>query len=177
MSAAAEAIQAPGTAAPATPPAPSPAAREAIADLLERYGHALDDDRVEDWSGFFEEDAVYQVTTRENVAAGRPIGIVRCEGRGMMDDRIKALRIANIFESHTHRHLLGRPLIEPRADGGCDVRSSFAIYRTMYTGQTEVFATGCYQDVVRPGPRGWRFSQRCVVLDSRMVDTLLVYPL
>ena len=155
----------------------SPTAREEIADLLESYGHALDDDRAEAWSGFFEDDAVYQITTRENVAAGRPIGIVLCEGRGMMDDRIKALRIANIFESHTHRHVLGRPLIQPRADGGCDARSSFVIYRTLYTGATEVFATGRYDDVLQPGPQGWKFAQRRVVLDSRMLDTLLVYPL
>lgn len=160
-----------------TPPALSLAQRDEIADLLERYAHALDDDRVEEWSGFFEADAVYQITTRENVAAGRPIGIVLCEGRGMMDDRVKALRIANIFESHTHRHVLGRPLIEPRADGGCDVRSSFVIYRTMYTGATEVFAVGRYDDVLQPGPQGWKFAQRRVVLDSRLLDTLLVYPL
>jgi anthranilate 1,2-dioxygenase small subunit len=152
-------------------------AREAIADLLERYCHTLDDDRCEEWSAFFTEDAVYQVTTRENLQAGRPIGIVLCEGRGMLDDRIKALRIANIFESHTHRHVMGRPLIEPRADGGCDARTSFVIYRTMYTGETEVFATGRYDDVLEPGPQGWRIAQRRVVLDSRMVDTLMVYPL
>ena len=163
--------------AQAAAPALSPAAREAIADLLERYGQALDNDRVEEWSGFFEPDGVYQVTTRENQLAGRPIGIVLCEGRGMLDDRVKALRIANIFESHTHRHVMGRPLIEPRADGCCEARTSFVIYRTMYTGETEVFATGRYDDVLKPGPQGWRIAQRRVVLDSRMVDTLMVYPL
>ncbi|MBU2407840.1 MAG: aromatic-ring-hydroxylating dioxygenase subunit beta [Gammaproteobacteria bacterium] len=157
--------------------APSSAVREEIADLLERYAHTLDDGRAEAWSGFFEEGAVYQVTTRENVEAGRPIGIVLCEGRGMMDDRIKAMRIANIFESHTHRHLVGRPLISARDDGRWDVRSSFAIYRIMYTGQTDLFATGCYQDVIAPGPEGWRFAARRVVLDSRSLDTLMVYPL
>lgn len=151
--------------------------REAIADLLERYVHALDDGRADDWSGFFETDGVYQVTTRENVEARRPIGIVLCEGRGMMDDRIKALHIANIFESHTHRHVVGRPLIEARPDGSCAVRSSFVIYRIMYTGKTEVFATGVYDDVLKPGAQGWKIAVRRVVLDSRMVDTLMVYPL
>lgn len=151
--------------------------REAIAELLERYVHALDDGRAEDWSAFFEEDGVYQVTTRENVQAARPIGIVLCEGRGMMDDRIKALRIANIFESHTHRHVVGRPLIDAQPDGSFAVRSSFVIYRIMYTGRTEVFATGVYDDLLRHGPQGWKMARRRVVLDSRMVDTLMVYPL
>lgn len=151
--------------------------REEIADFLERYAHVLDDGRVDEWSGFFDHDATYQVTTRENVEAGMPLGIVLCEGRGMMDDRIEALKIANIFESHTHRHVVGRPMIAPLGDGCCAVRSSFVIYRTMYTGQTDVFATGCYDDVMARGPQGWRFLRRMVVLDSRAIDTLLVYPL
>jgi anthranilate 1,2-dioxygenase small subunit len=152
-------------------------AREAIADLLERYAHALDDGDFEAWSAFFEADGSYLVNTRENVEAGRPIGIVLCEGRGMMDDRIKALRIANIFESHTHRHVLGRPVLQAREDGSVSARSSFVIYRTMYTGQTEVFATGVYDDVLKPNKQEWRIASRRVVLDSRMVDTLMVYPL
>lgn len=168
---------------------PSPAARSAthafdmlttraeIADLLERYAQALDDDRAEEWSGFFTEDGIYQVTTRENVQAGRPIGIVLCEGRGMLDDRIKALRTANIFESHTHRHVLSRPLIEALPDGSFEARTSFAIYRIMYTGETAVFATGCYEDVITLEANRLCISKRRVVLDSRMVDTLMVYPL
>jgi 3-phenylpropionate/cinnamic acid dioxygenase small subunit len=47
----------------------------------------------------------------------------------------------------------------------------------MYTGQTDVFATGCYDDVLKSGPQGLQFAQRRVILDSRVVDTLMVYPL
>jgi 3-phenylpropionate/cinnamic acid dioxygenase small subunit len=150
---------------------------EAIANFLEHYCHTLDDGSVDDWSAFFEEDAVYQVTTRENVAANRPIGIVLCEGRGMMDDRIKALKIANIFESHTFRHIVGRPLVEPEFEGRYRVRSSFSVFRIMYTGQTDLFATGRYEDIVSVSEDGIRFAERIVVLDSRALDTLMVYPL
>ena len=150
---------------------------DAIADFLERYCHTLDDGSVDDWSAFFEQDAIYQVTTRENVEARRPIGIVLCEGRGMMDDRIKALKIANIFESHTFRHIVGRPVVEPEFDGRYTVRSSFSVFRIMYTGQTDLFATGRYEDVVSVSDEGIRFAQRVVVLDSRSLDTLMVYPL
>ena len=61
---------------------PSSREREEIADFLECYVHALDDGRIDDWSGFFTHDATYQVTTRENVERGLPLGIVLCEGRG-----------------------------------------------------------------------------------------------
>ena len=159
------------------PPRASSAEREEVADLLERYAHTLDDGRIDEWSAFFAHDATYQVTTRENVEAGMPLGIVLCEGRGMMDDRIKALEIANIFEGHSHRHVVGRPLVEPLGGGRFAVRSSFVVYRTLSTGQTDVFATGCYDDVLQSQPQGLRFSSRRVVLDSRIVDTLMVYPL
>lgn len=151
--------------------------REEIADFLESYVHALDDGRIDEWSAFFTPDAIYQVTTRENVERGFPIGIVLCEGRGMMNDRIKALKIANIFETHGYRHIVGRPLIEPLSEGRYAVRSSFVAYRIMYTGETDMFATGQYDDVLQSGPEGLRFAQRRVVLDSRAVDTLMVYPL
>lgn len=150
---------------------------DAIADFLERYCHTLDDGSVDDWSAFFAQDAIYQVTTRENVEAKRPIGIVLCEGRGMMDDRIKALKIANIFESHTFRHIVGRPVIEPEFDGRYTVRSSFSVFRIMYTGQTDLFATGRYEDVVSVADDGILFAERIVVLDSRVLDTLMVYPI
>lgn len=150
---------------------------ERVADFLERYAHTLDDNRVDDWSAFFDENATYQVTTRENVEAGMPLGIVLCIGRGMLNDRIRALRTANIFESHTHRHLLGRPLITLQEDGTYHVRSSFVVYRTMYTGKTEIFATGVYDDVIAADAGPTRFLRRQVVLDSRAVDTLMVYPL
>lgn len=168
--------EATGTVSP-PPGLPHARKREEIADFLECYVHALDDGRIDDWSAFFTHDATYQVTTRENVERGMPVGIVLCEGRGMMDDRIKALKIANIFESHSYRHVVGRPLVEPLGNGRYAVRSSFVAYRTMYTGQTDVFATGRYDDVLQFGPQGPRFARRRVVLDSRVIDTLMVYPL
>ena len=86
--------------------------REAIEDLLADYAEAIDDWQIERWPDFFTEDGVYQIISRESFDAGLPIGILYCEGRGMMHDRVQALRTANIYEPHNYRHLLGRPRIE-----------------------------------------------------------------
>ena len=148
-----------------------------IEALLRDYCHALDDGDVDRWSGFFQDQATYQITTRENLARGYPLGIMLCEGRGMMRDRIKALQTANIFESHTYCHLWGAPDVRPEIEGRWSVRSNFAVYRTMYSGEQSLFATGKYLDVVdTSGPQAL-FAERIVVIDSRQVDTLLVYPL
>src|SRR6266851_4065106 len=68
--------------------------RAAIEELLARYAHCIDNDALEVWPDFFVEDAQYLVTTRQNHSSGWPIGIMYCDGRGMMQDRVTALRKA-----------------------------------------------------------------------------------
>jgi 3-phenylpropionate/cinnamic acid dioxygenase small subunit len=159
------------------PSAQGVAAHADLTGFLTRYTDALDDGRVDDWVEFFDDDGIYQITTRENEDANYPVGIVYCEGRGMLLDRIKALRIANIFESHVYCHISGQPTILKQSDDLWTVRSNFVVYRTMYDGRAELFATGKYLDVVRRGDEGLRFKERRAVVDSRRIDTLLVFPI
>ena len=150
--------------------------RDAIEELLVDYAEAIDDGLLESWPGFFTEDGEYQIITRASHDAGLPIGLLYCDSRGMMEDRINALRTANIYEPHAYRHLLGRPRIEAQGDG-FQVRSNFCVFRIAQDGDTITFATGRYLDrIVRDGDR-LRFRSRRVVLDSRRVDILLVLPL
>lgn len=161
-------------------PAPrpdDPAVRAAIEDLAAAYAHAIDDGELEAWPGFFTEDASYQVITRAAHEQGLPLGIITCEGRGMLEDRIKALRQANIFEPHVYNHLVGRPQIWLDEKGGLRARSNFQVVRTMQDGGMSLFAVGRYLDEIRLGPDGPRYRARRVVLDSRRVDILLVLPL
>lgn len=145
--------------------------------LLADYAHALDDDELERWPDFFTDDGRYHLTTRENVAAGMPVGIMLCVGRGMLRDRIAALRTANIFEPHWYTHVLGPASIQGAEDGGWRVRSNFSLYRTFETGESQLYATGKYRDVVHRHDDGLRLRERIVVLDSRCVDVLTVIPL
>jgi anthranilate 1,2-dioxygenase small subunit len=154
-----------------------PGMRERIEEFLNDYCHRLDDGKVDDWTSFFAEDANYQITTRENVENGYPLGIMYCEGRGMMEDRIKALKTANIFESHAYCHILGRPQLWNEGPELYGARSNFTIYRTMYNGEAEVFATGKYLDLVFCGSAGPVFKKRMAIVDSRRIDTLLVLPI
>ena len=150
--------------------------REQIADLLWDYADAIDEDRLEDWPGFFTEDAVYQIIPRQSFDAGMPIGVLLCEGTGMMQDRVNALRTANIYEPHAYRHLLGRSRITA-GDGGWSIRTGFCVLRIGQDGETVVFATGRYQDRVVRQADGLRLADRRVVLDSPRIDILLVLPL
>ena len=150
--------------------------RDAIETLLADYAEAIDDGMLERWPGFFTEDGEYQIITRESFDAGLPIGILYCDSRGMMEDRVRALRTANIYEPHSYRHLLGRPRFDADGDSYA-VRSNFCVFRIAQDGDTVTFATGRYLDRIVRDQSALRFSSRRVVLDSRRVDILLVLPL
>ena len=153
-----------------------PNLRTRIADFLIDYVHTIDDDRLEDWPGYFTDDALYHITTRESEEQGLPIGIMHCLGRGMLEDRIKALRTANIFEPHTYCHLLGPSRLERECGDLIAARTNFSVARTMQNGKTELFLTGCYQDKICLINEELALQSRKVILESRRVDVLLVIP-
>jgi anthranilate 1,2-dioxygenase small subunit len=148
-----------------------------VENFLADYAHRLDDGRINAWTGFFTEDATYQITTRENHEAGYPIGIMLCKGRGMMEDRVLALKTANVFEPHTYCHIVGRPQLDEESPGTLAARSNFSVYRTMESGETDLFAIGKYLDRIVFEAGTPKFRERRVILDSRCVDVLLVFPL
>jgi anthranilate 1,2-dioxygenase small subunit/terephthalate 1,2-dioxygenase oxygenase component beta subunit len=149
-----------------------------VQDLNARYGAAIDDDKLEAWPDFFTEDGRYRVTTAENFARGLPLGMIYATSRAMLRDRVHSLRDANVYEAQRYRHVIGVPLIEPGEGGAVAAQSSFMVARIMHTGETMLFATGHYLDrVVIDGDGVARFAEKIVVLDSRLIDTLLAIPL
>jgi len=160
-----------------TAPLSDPEQRRRIEDFLVGYVHAIDDGDFRRWPDFFTEDAVYQIIPRESYDANLPLGILYCEGRGMMSDRILALETANIFEPHTYSHILGRPQLSENGDGTVNARSNVHITRTMQDGRMEIYAVGKYVDRIVMENSELRLQDRRVVLESRRVDILLVYPL
>ena len=152
-------------------------ARAEIEDFITAYAHGIDDGALDDWPGYFAEDGVYQIITRETFEAGLPMGIMYCDSRGMMADRIKAMQTANIYEAHNYCHLLGRSRIDAESGGVYRARTNFNIIRTMQDGGSEMFAVGKYLDVIEIRDGRPLFKERRVILESRRVDILLVYPL
>ncbi len=148
-----------------------------VQDLNVRYAEAIDEDRLESWPDFFREDGRYLVTTAENVAHNLPVGMMYATSRAMLRDRIKALRQANIYEAQRYRHVIGAPRLLGNGDGTLRARTSFMVARVMHTGETMLFATGCYDDRIVLDGDDARFAEKTVIIDSRQVDTLLAIPL
>ena len=155
--------------------APDP--RREIEDFLNDYAFAIDDGDYSRWPDFFTADAVYQIIPRESHEAGYPVGVMYCEGQGMMRDRIDALQEANIFEPHTYCHFLGRPGLQLEDDGSVLARTNFQVIRTMQDGRGETFAVGKYLDRLQLDSDAPLLRERRVILESRRIDILLVFPL
>ena len=141
------------------------------------YARAIDSDALEEWPAFFTEICVYRITNVENETDGLPAGIVYADSRAMLEDRIAALRLANIYERQHYRHLLGIPLVGQSDASGTTARTPFMVARIMATGETMLFATGEYKDrFVMNGGR-LQLAERVAVCDSTVTDTLLALPL
>lgn len=148
-----------------------------IAAFNAAYAQAIDSDQLERWPDFFTERCHYRITHVENEREGLPAGIVYADSRAMLEDRIAALREANIYERQRYRHLLGMPLVDEAAAHGVRARTPFLVARIMHTGQTDLFATGEYRDQFVLEGGQLLLARRVVVCDSTTTDTLLALPL
>jgi 3-phenylpropionate/cinnamic acid dioxygenase small subunit len=153
------------------------ALRLAIGDLNAAYADCIDDDRLEEWPDFFVENCRYLITDRASHEAGLRHGIIYAASKGMLADRVMAMRSANIFEPHRYRHLLGPARIDRVVDGVAEAHANFLAVRIMHNGDSQLFATGRYLDRIDVAQTPLRFIERLVILDSQKIDTLLVIPL
>ena len=151
--------------------------RQIIEDFVVDYAHMVDDDRLEEWPEYFTETCTYRIINRKNYALGRSVGVMECSSRGMLEDRVKALREANVYEPHSYRHLLSGIRIRDQSDSIYRVETSFVVVRTMQEGEMSLFASGKYIDDINVTGRMPKFKSRIVVCDSVRVHTLVVIPL
>jgi 3-phenylpropionate/cinnamic acid dioxygenase small subunit len=145
--------------------------------LNAEYARAIDDDRLEDWPGFFVADCHYTITSADNHRRGLPAGLVYADSRRMLEDRVTALRLANVYERQTYRHVVGMSLLSAELGGALRTETPFLVVRIMRDGRMDLFATGRYLDVLLDEEGALRFKERVVVCDGSRIDTLLAIPL
>lgn len=151
--------------------------RSAVAELLLRYIELLDEDDLEAWPHLFLEDGQYRVLSRENVVLGLPAPLMYYYSRGMMLDRVRALREALTYQPVYSRHVLSMPRIDVSEAGDVKVSANFSLYQTTEEGVTQLFTSGRYSDVVAQTDSGPRFRSRTVIMDSFGVKNLIAVPI
>jgi anthranilate 1,2-dioxygenase small subunit len=149
----------------------------ALYDLFATYGALIDTAEYDAWLALFAATCTYHIVPRENYERGLPAGLVYCDSRAMLEDRIRALREANKYNIHTDRHLIGLPRLIGEEGGAELVEAPFAVYQTDQEGETRLFATGLYRDRIVGETGGFKFRDKLVLLDTFAVPSLLATPL
>jgi anthranilate 1,2-dioxygenase small subunit len=155
--------------------------RDAVEELIHSYIACIDDDRLEEWPGFFVDDCLYRVVPRENFDQNLPIALIHCDSRGMLQDRVTAHRKANLFAPHRYRHLVSAVRITGWEDGIVTARANFAVFRTstdpISYGTTEVYGVGEYRNRIALIDQALKFKEKIVILDTSRIQSLLATPL
>jgi anthranilate 1,2-dioxygenase small subunit len=143
------------------------------------YAQALDEQRLMDWVDMFTEDALYVVLSKENADRDWPVGLIYCEGRGMIHDRAFALLKTEMFGPRYTRHIIGNALVEPpQEDGTISARASFAVLQVqMDNPVATLHQVGTYDDVFAYEDSVLKLKQRRAVYDNLLIDTALCIPI
>jgi salicylate 5-hydroxylase small subunit len=149
--------------------------RFAIQDLYAAYVDILDGGRYEEWPQLFCEDCIYRIVPRENWERGLPLSTLSFESRGMLADRVYAVRETLFHEPYTMRHTISNFKIAP--DGaGYRVEANYVVIRTK-RGISELYSVGRYYDVLAVDDGELRFSEKIAVFDNELIPNSLIYPL
>jgi anthranilate 1,2-dioxygenase small subunit len=93
--------------------------RPALYDLYAAYGALIDAGDWDAWLDLFAAICRYQIIPRENADLGLPAGLIFCDSRAVLEDRIMALREANKYNIHWDRHVIGLPRV--LRDAGAEI--------------------------------------------------------
>ena len=162
--------------------APSPTAaalREARFEIEEfnyAYAETLDRFDADGWVEFFTDDAVYYVIARDNAESGLPLGLVYCEGKGMLKDRAYALlntemyapRYLHLSITNTRALAIDGPLIRATAN--------YTLIETLVDEQSRIQQVGKYEDVFQRVDGRLLLKQRKCIYDSVIVNNCIVFP-
>lgn len=157
--------------------ASGPELHHALDQLTASYVHALDDGDLERWPDFFTEDCVYKVIPRENHENGWPIAVWYCEGRGMLRDRVTAIRETQLFAPRLLRHVTGNALVRNRSATALQAVTNYAVYESSLDRATDVFNVGRYLDRIVIDDGRLKFAEKLCVFDTSVIPTSLIYPI
>ena len=150
--------------------------RQELRDLFDEVADLLDDDRAEELPGYFTDDCLYKVISRENFAEGLPAATIYCDGNGMLRDRILAMRETQVYEPRSWRHFISGVHILGVEGDIIRSRANFLVTESMSDADPTLFLVGRYLDtLVRRGGR-LLFRERLAVCDNHHVRRSLIVP-
>lgn len=151
--------------------------RAELEALYADYAEALNDERFEDWPGFFTEAAFYQITSRENFERKLPVALWRSEGRGGLLDRVVAIRQTAYYGPRTIRRMVSGVRAHGWEGAVLKASASYLAVETLPDELTRVFNAGKYVDEIVVERGKLLFAKKICVYDTLLIPNSLIYPL
>ena len=148
-----------------------------LEELYAAYTGCLDEERFEDWPGFFTSDCLYQIIPRENVERGLPLATWLCESRGMLADRVVMIRKTAVYGPRWIRRMTSGLRVLGWEDRVLNVRANYLAVETLLDELTRVFNAGEYRDRIVVEDGRLKFREKLCVFDSTLIPNSLIYPL
>jgi len=148
-----------------------------LTSLYADYAAAVDSGDWDKWPEFFVDDCTYRLVPRENHDRGLPLATLSFESKGMLKDRVYAIRDTLFHDPYYQRHVVGAPRVLSADGERIKLEANYAVFRTKLSELTTVFNVGRYLDTVRRTPEGLKFESRICVYDSEMIPNSIIYPI
>lgn len=148
-----------------------------LTQLYADYASALDQADWDRWPEFFIDECSYRLQPRENHERGFPLATLSFESKGMLKDRVYAIRDTLFHDPYYQRHVVGAPLVRKVENGRIHSEANYAVFRTKLSELSSVFNVGRSIDEVVRTPEGLRFASRLLVYDSEMIPNSIIYPI
>jgi anthranilate 1,2-dioxygenase small subunit len=144
-----------------------------------RYGQALDEQRLADWTEMFTDDALYVVLSRENFDRGLPVGLIYCENKRMIHDRAFALMETSMFAPRYLRHIIANQVVlSAESNGTVKARANYVVLQVLFDRpDATLHQVGVYYDVFRRVGGALKLAERRCVYDNLLVPNALCVPI
>ena len=152
-----------------------------LQNLYTDYAMVCDSAAWEQWPDFFVDDGTYRLQPRENHEQGLPLCLLALESKAMIRDRVYGVKETLYHDPYYQRHIVSAPRVlsvAQNTDGErIESEASYTVIRTKIDGESTVFNTGIYRDVIVRTPSGLKLQSRLCIYDSEMIANSLIYPI
>ena len=150
---------------------------EDVRAFYDAYFEALDEDRLEEWADFFVEDCRYRIIPRENYEAGQKACIMQGDSKGMLTDRVRAIRSTQVYAPRYCRRFYSGLRLVNRIGRQLQIRQNLLVVHTLVSQPSKILGCGAAHDRLTVTDSGHlKLAERTIVLDTEMIDNTIIYP-
>jgi salicylate 5-hydroxylase small subunit len=151
--------------------------RDDIHAFYDAYYAALDGGRLEEWPEFFVEDCLYRIIPRENYEAGQRQCLMQGDSRGMLIDRVRAIRTTQFYAPRYCRRFYSGLRVVKRTGSELETEQNMLAVQTLVSQPSKILGCGTSRDrLILTDGGHLKFVERTIVLDTEMIDNTIIYP-